>query len=248
MLETQHLTKNFGELQAVHDVNLSISRDGIHSIIGPNGAGKSTLFHLLTGYLNPSDGVIRYKDEDITGLAPQTIVRKGISRSFQIADLFEGLTVKENLQIATQALDEKRNAIWRSSQSLTTTLEKTDQLMSDLGLVELADVRADALSHGDQRKLEMGLALAVEPDLILLDEPTAGMGKQESVQMMNLIQRIVSERDIKLILIEHDIEMVMQISDRITVLNRGEILAEGDPKEIQANERVQEAYIGTESE
>ncbi|WP_144901006.1 ABC transporter ATP-binding protein [Halobellus captivus] len=248
MLETKHLTKKFGELQAVSDVNLSISRDGIHSIIGPNGAGKSTLFHLLTGYLKPTEGEIRYNEEDITGLAPRKIVRKGISRSFQIADLFEGLTVKENLQIATQALDEKRNAIWMSSDALTTTLEKTDQLMADLELSELSDVRADALSHGDQRKLEMGLALAVEPDLILLDEPTAGMGKQESVQMMNLIQRIVNDRDIKLILIEHDIEMVMQISDRITVLNRGEILAEGDPKEIQANERVQEAYIGTEGE
>ncbi|SDX74679.1 ABC transporter ATP-binding protein [Halobellus clavatus] len=245
MLETTNLHKRFGELQAVDDVNLSIDREGIHSIIGPNGAGKSTLFHLLTGYLNPTGGEIRYKDEDIAGLPPRKIVQKGISRSFQIADLFEGLTVKENLQIATQALDEKRNSLWVDSESLTTTLEKTEQLLEDIELVDLADVRADALSHGDQRKLEIGLALAVEPDLILLDEPTAGMGKQESVQMVRLIRRLVDERDIKLILIEHDIGIVMRISDRISVLNRGQIIAEGSPEEIQQNERVQEAYIGT---
>jgi len=248
MLETTHLTKKFGELQAVNDVDLSIGRDGVHSIIGPNGAGKSTLFHLLTGYLKPTSGEIRYKDEDITGLAPQTIVRKGISRSFQITDLFEGLTVRENLQIATQALDDQRNSIWTDASELTETLNRTDALLADLGLENLSDVRADALSHGDQRKLEIGLALAVEPDLILLDEPTAGMGKEGSVEMVQLIRRLVDERDIKLILIEHDIGIVMQISDRITVLNRGEALAEGNPKEIQEDERVQDAYIGTESE
>lgn len=245
MLETTNLTKKFGELTAVDDVNLDIEREGIHAVIGPNGAGKSTLFHLLTGYLQPTEGEIYYDGEEITGLEPRKIVHRGISRSFQINDLFEGLTVKENLQIATQSLDDRRNSLWLEANSLTTTVRKTEALMADLGLDEFAETRADALSHGDQRKLEIGLAIAVEPDLILLDEPTAGMGKEESEKVVQLIRRIADERDIKLIVIEHDIEMVMELSDRITVLNRGAILAEGSPEAVQSNEAVQEAYIGT---
>ena len=245
MLETRNLTKKFGELTAVDSVDLDVDRDGIHAVIGPNGAGKSTLFHLLTGYLDPTEGEIYYDGEEITDLEPRKIVRKGISRSFQINDLFEGLTVTENLQIATQSLDERRNSMWRRADSLSTTIEKTEALMADLELAEFADTRADALSHGDQRKLEIGLAIAVEPDLLLLDEPTAGMGSEESRKMVRLIQRITDERDIKMIVIEHDIEMVMQLSDRITVLHGGAILAEGDPETVQADESVQEAYIGT---
>lgn len=248
MLETNNLTKKFGELTAVDDVTLDIEREGIHAVIGPNGAGKSTLFHLLTGYLQPTEGEIYYDGEEITGLEPRTIVHRGISRSFQINDLFEGLTVKENLQIATQSLDDRRNSLWLEADSLTTTVQKTEALMADLELDEFAETRADALSHGDQRKLEIGLAIAVEPDLILLDEPTAGMGKEESEKIVQLIRRIADERDIKLIVIEHDIEMVMEISDRITVLNRGAILAEGSPEAVQSNEAVQEAYIGTGEE
>ncbi|WP_418280616.1 ABC transporter ATP-binding protein [Halorubrum sp. DTA98] len=247
MLETRNLTKQFGALTAVNDVDLRIERDGIHSVIGPNGAGKSTLFHLLTGYLEPTNGEILYDGEDISGLAPRTIVTKGISRSFQISDLFDGLTVGENLRIATQSLDGNRNSMWRNADSLSTT-EQADALMAELELSEFAETRADALSHGDRRKLEVGLAIAVEPDLMLLDEPTAGMGKEGSVRMVQTIRRIAAERDITLVVIEHDIEIVMQISDRITVLNRGEILTEGEPAEIQSDEDVQEAYIGTGEE
>ncbi|WP_247004229.1 ABC transporter ATP-binding protein [Halosolutus gelatinilyticus] len=245
MLETHNLTKKFGELTAVDGVDLDIERDGIHAVIGPNGAGKSTLFHLLTGYLSPTAGEIHYRGENITGLAPRKIVRKGVSRSFQINDLFEGLTVEENLQIATQSLDDRRNSFWAEADSLSTPVRKAEHLMAELELDEFAETRADALSHGDQRKLEIGLAIAVEPDLVLLDEPAAGMGKQESRAMVRMIQRIAEERDIKLIVIEHDIEMVMEISDRITVLHRGGVLAEGDPEAIRSNESVQEAYIGT---
>lgn len=248
MLKTNNLTKKFGELTAVDGVNLDVERDGIHAVIGPNGAGKSTLFHLLTGYLQPTKGEIYYDGKEITGLEPRKIVRKGISRSFQINDLFEGLTVRENLQIAVQSLDERRNSPWVRADSLETTVEKTENLMADLDLEEFADTRADALSHGDQRKIEIGLAIAVEPKLLLLDEPTAGMGREESRKMVQLIQRITDERDIKMIVIEHDIEMVMRISDQITVLHGGEILAEGDPETVQADESVQEAYIGTGEE
>ncbi|GAB6878165.1 ABC transporter ATP-binding protein [Halorubrum gandharaense] len=244
MLETRNLTKKFGELTAVSDVNLSIDREGIHSIIGPNGAGKSTLFHLLTGYLEPTTGDVRFQGENIEGLPPRKVVKRGISRSFQISDLFDGLTVTENLQIATQALDDGRNSPWRNANSLPST-ERADELLRELDLASVADNRADALSHGERRKLEVGLAIAVEPDLMLLDEPTAGMGKEGSVQMVETIQRIATERDIKLIMIEHDIEIVMDISDRITVLNQGAVLTEGVPSDIRSNEAVQEAYIGT---
>lgn len=244
MLETRNLTKKFGALTAVNSVDLTIEREGIHSIIGPNGAGKSTLFHLLTGYHQPTEGSIRFEGENIEGKSPRAIVDKGISRSFQISDLFDGLTVEENVRIATQSLDENRNSVWKRSDSIDST-RKAETLMEDLDLTEFADTRADALSHGDRRKLEVGLAIAVEPDLMLLDEPTAGMGNEGSTKMVQTIRRIADERDIKLVLIEHDLEMVMEISDRITVLNRGAILKEGDPETIQADEDVQEAYIGT---
>lgn len=245
MLETKNLTKQFGNLTAVDDVSLEIEETGIDSVIGPNGAGKSTFFHLLTGYLQPTQGQIRYRGEEITGLPPRKIVEKGISRSFQIVDLFGGLSVRKNVQIATQSLDENRNALWRDANSLTETVERTETLLADLGLMDVADMRADSLSYGNQRVLEIGLAIGVEPELLLLDEPTAGMGKDESVKTFNLIREIAADRGIKLILIEHDIEIIMEISDTITVLDRGRILARGPPEAIQANQDVQEAYIGT---
>lgn len=245
-LETDGLTKRFGNLVAVDNVDLRIERGEIHSVIGPNGAGKSTLFNLITGLLEPTSGSIRFKGEDITGLKPYEIVAKGISRSFQIADLFEGLTVEENVRVAAQSLDANRDALWRRADTLETPARATAEILEVIELSDVAETRADALSHGDRRKLEIGLTIATQPELFLLDEPTAGMGKEESIQTVRMIRRVADERDITPVLIEHDLEIVMGISDSITVLNEGAIIATGSSSEIQANEEVQHAYLGTE--
>lgn len=246
ILETRNVTKQFGELTAVNTVDLTIEQNEIHSIIGPNGAGKSTLFHCISGLLHPDGGDVYFQGEDITGLPPRNIVQRGLSRSFQIEDLFDGLTVRENVRLAAQVLDERNDSIWRRAESLSEPGHKAAEILDDIGLTEHADLRADALSHGDRRKLEIGLAIAVDPDLFLLDEPTAGIDKDGSVQTVKLIQRIADERDITTVLIEHDLEIVMGISDTITVLTEGSVLATGSADEIQDDPEVREAYIGTE--
>ncbi|MFC7203241.1 ABC transporter ATP-binding protein [Haloferax namakaokahaiae] len=248
LLYTDGLTKRFGLLTAVDDVDLRIERDEIHSVIGPNGAGKSTLFNLITGLLQPSEGRVYFKDEDITDLPPRQIVHRGISRSFQIADLFEGLTVRENLRIAAQSLDDDHDSFWKRADSLSGPAGTADAILEDIGLTDLAEARADELSHGDRRKLDIGLGVAVEPELFLLDEPTAGMGKEESVKTVRMIQRVSADRGITPVLIEHDLEIVMGISDQITVLSEGGILAHGPPEEIQNDPAVQKAYLGTRGE
>lgn len=246
ILETRNVTKQFGELTAVNTVDLTVERNEIHSIIGPNGAGKSTLFNCISGLLRPDGGSVYFQGEDITGLPPREIVQRGLSRSFQIEDLFDGLTVRENVRLAAQVLDERNDSIWRRAESLSEPGRKAAEILDDIGLTEHANLRADALSHGDRRKLEIGLAIAVDPDLFLLDEPTAGIDKDGSVQTVKLIQRIADERNITTVLIEHDLEIVMGISDTITVLTEGSVLATGSADEIQADPEVREAYIGTE--
>ena len=248
LLYTEGLTKTFGKLTAVDGVELRVTANEIHSVIGPNGAGKSTLFNLITGLLTPSAGSVHFKDEDITGLPPRQVVRHGISRSFQIADLFEGLTVRENVRIAAQSLHEDQDAVWRHAESLEGPSEVAEAVLEDIGLTELADVRANELSHGDRRKLDIGLAITVDPELFLLDEPTAGMGKEESIETIRMIQHVSEDRGITPVLIEHDLEIVMGISDRITVLNEGAVLANGPPGEIRDDEEVQRAYLGTRGE
>jgi len=245
LLETSGLTRQFGKLVAVDDVDLLIGERDIHAVIGPNGAGKSTLFNLVTGLLAPTRGTIRFKGEDITGLKPHQIVHRGISRSFQIADLFEGLTVEENVRVAAQSLDEHRDSLVRRADSLEEPRRRAREILEDIGLADLAGTRADALSHGDRRKLEIGLTVATDPELFLLDEPTAGMGKEESIQTVRMIRRVADERGITPVLIEHDLEIVMGISDTITVLNEGSVLATGTPDEIRGDEAVQRAYLGT---
>lgn len=245
ILETRGLTKEFGQLTAVDDVDLQVERREIHSIIGPNGAGKSTLFNLITGLLEPTEGRVFFEDEDITGLPAHQIVRRGISKSFQIADLFDGLTVEENVRIAAQSLEDDKDAVWRRADSLTGATESAESILADVGLLEYADTRASELSHGDRRKLEIGVAIAVDPDLFLLDEPTAGMGKEEAIDTVRMIRRVAEERNFTPVLIEHNLEIVMGISDVLTVLHEGRILASGTPAEIQANQAVQEAYLGT---
>ena len=248
ILETKGLTKQFGQLVAVDRMDFAVEREAISAVIGPNGAGKSTLFNLISGLLPPTSGTVEFQGEDITGLSPHEITRMGVGRSFQIVDIFEGLTVRENVRLAAQALDDDRGAVWRRAESLAAPRDAADSILAEVGLSEYATARADALSHGDRRKLDIALTIAGDPALVLLDEPTAGMGKEESIETIRMIRRLAEDRDITLVLIEHDLEIVLGISDVVTVMHEGAKLARGTPAEIQENEAVQQAYLGTRGE
>lgn len=245
LLETDGLTKAFDELLAVDRVDLEIREDEISAVIGPNGAGKSTLFNLICGLLTPSAGHIYFKGEEITGAKPHRISELGIGRSFQIVDVFEGLTVRENVRLATQFHDERRSKKWRHALSLEEPLEQANVILEDVGLSEVAEERADTLSHGNRRQLDVALTIATDPELILLDEPTAGLGKEASIEMVNLIRNLTEQRDITMVLVEHDLEIIWDIADVINVMHEGALIAKGGPKAIQTNERVKEAYLGT---
>jgi branched-chain amino acid transport system ATP-binding protein len=247
ILETENLTKQFGRFTAVDNVSLAVQAGNTHSIIGPNGAGKSTLFNLITGLHEPTGGSVLFKGEDIARLSPRQIVKRGISRSFQIVDLFEGLTVEENVRIAAQSLDDRQGAPFRHADTLTDTNERAARIVDDVEMREHIDTRASALSHGDRKKLEIGLGIAVEPELFLLDEPTAGMGEEESVETVRMVREVAADQEITPVFIEHDPEIVMEISDVVTVLHEGAVLEQGTPAEIKASEDVQRAYLGTEA-
>jgi branched-chain amino acid transport system ATP-binding protein len=241
ILKTKNLSKDFGALRAVNDVTLGIG-SGVHSIIGPNGAGKTTLFNLLTGFLKPTEGKIFYQGEEITHLAPYDISKAGMARSFQITSVFPELTVYENVRLAVQSRLKAAYNFLVSFKSLKGVDEKTKNILSQLGLLELADLKAKNLSYGLQRSLDIGVSLATEPKVILLDEPTSGMDRKDTDQIIQLISNI--SRKMPVALIEHNIDIVLSISDVVTVLYQGKILAEGTPFEIQNNDKVQEAYLG----
>lgn len=245
LLETADLTRRFGQLTAVDGMDFAVEAGEISAVIGPNGAGKSTLFNLISGLLRPTSGTITFDGEDITGLSAAQVARRGIGRSFQIVDVFEGLTVLENVRVAAQALDDRHGAIWRHADSLEGPRSAAEAILVDVGLADYADARADALSHGDRRKLDIALTVAIDPELVLLDEPTAGMGKEESIETVRMVRELAEERDLTLVLIEHDLEIVFGISDVVTVMHEGRQLARGTPTEISENEAVQEAYLGT---
>lgn len=246
ILVTDGLTRRFGELRAVDDVNLTVDRGEFRSIIGPNGAGKTTLFNCLTGVLEPSAGSVSFNGKDITSRSPHERVRRGIGRSFQITTVFGGLTVRENVRLAAQAVRDggfsPGDWLFRPTSDFEDVNEATEQVLDRVGLAEQGDVRAAALAYGDRRRLELGIVLATDPQLVLLDEPTAGMSREETRATMTLINDVLAERT--LLLIEHDIDLVMNVSDRVTVLDRGRILATGTPEEIAADEDVQAAYLG----
>ena len=240
-LQTHNLCKDFGALRAVHSVNLKIGK-GVHSVIGPNGAGKTTLFNLLTGFLKPTEGKIFYLNKEITDLPPYEISQLGLARSFQITSIFPDLSVYENLRVAVQSRLKASYNFLRSFKKLKDVDEKTQEILNRVGLKDMAETSAKNLSYGLQRGLDIGISLATDPKLILLDEPTSGMDRKDSAQIIELIS-VISKR-IPIVLIEHNIDAVLSISDMITVLYQGAILAEGGPSEIQKNEKVQEAYLG----
>ena len=246
LLETQDLTKRFGGLVAVDHVDLAIEQGETRAVIGPNGAGKSTLFNVITGLYDATEGRVLFDGDDITDLSPPQIVRRGIARSFQDSNVFDGLSVAENVRIAAQAADDRRDSIRHRARDLTAVNERATTALADVGLADDATRQASELSHGDRRKLEIALTVVNDPDLLLLDEPAAGMGKQDGIETFEMIQRLAVDRDITIVMIEHDIEIVMDISDVITVLQNGAVIAEGAPSAISADEQVQQAYLGVE--
>lgn len=243
-IETQHLSKNFGSLAAVNDVSIKIKKNSLHAIIGPNGAGKTTLFNLLSGTLKPTAGKVFYKGMDLTQQPVHRMIHLGIGRSFQITNIFPNLTVYENIRLATQAMEPGNFRIVEDVTKLADCERRTQEVIQRMGLQSQAMLLARTLPHGDQRKLELGMILAPDPEVLLLDEPTAGMAAEQVPDLIALIQEIQLAGEKTVVLVEHNMNVVMSISDMITVMHLGQVLAEGTPAEIAANKEVQTAYLG----
>ncbi len=244
ILQAQHLREQFGALVAVEDVSIQVRAGSLHSIIGPNGAGKTTLFNLLSGTLKPTAGRIIYRDRDITPLPAHRIAHLGIGRSFQITNVFPNLTVLENVRLAAQAMGRDSLNLLVAADGLKKYIERAHEAVELVGLHDKADTLASVLPHGDKRKLEIAILIASDPQVLLLDEPTAGMASEQVPQLMALIARIRQGGAKTILLVEHNMDVVMNVSDAISVMHMGKILAEGTPAEIGANEQVQKAYLG----
>jgi branched-chain amino acid transport system ATP-binding protein len=242
LLKTERLSVRFDGLAALSDVNFELARDEVRAVIGPNGAGKSTFFNCLTGVLRPSGGRIIFNDEDITGLRSNLISQKGIARSYQITNILPNATALENARIAAQSRRHAWNMVSHHS-AFADVNEKAEAALAAVGLLGKAKELAANLAHGEQRNLEIGIALATEPQLLCLDEPTAGMSAAETNETKELIRRIA--KNLTILIVEHDMEVVMELCHRITVLHYGRILAEGTPAEIQENPKVLEVYLKT---
>ena len=245
ILETHAVRKQFGALVAVDDVSIDIEGGSLHSIIGPNGAGKTTLFNVVSGTLQPTSGRVIFKGQDITDLPMHRTIHRGIGRSFQITNIFPNLTVFENVRLAAQALGGDSLRILRSHRRYRRYIERADEVLDQVGLTARAGLPARTLPHGDQRKLELGMILAPDPEVLMLDEPTAGMAGEQVPELLSLIQSIQADGAKTVVLVEHNMSVVMRVSDRITVMHQGRVLAEGTPAEISANSEVQTAYLGS---
>ncbi|MGE0063470.1 MAG: ABC transporter ATP-binding protein [Xanthobacteraceae bacterium] len=242
VLATEDLTKEFAGFVAVNGVNLQVRRGTIHALIGPNGAGKTTCFNLLTKFLAPSRGRIVFNGQDITALAPADVARLGIVRSFQISAVFPHLTVLENVRIALQRQRGTSFDFWRSRRVLDTFNDRAMELIADVGLSDFAGVAAVELPYGRKRALEIATTLALDPEMLLLDEPTAGMGHEDIDRIAALIKRVSADRTV--LMVEHNLDVVSDLSDTITVLTRGSVLAEGNYDTVSNNPDVREAYMG----
>ena len=242
ILETRGLSKDFAGFTAVRDVDLRVRRGSIHALIGPNGAGKTTCFNLLTKFLQPTRGSISYKGRDITAMAPADVARLGLVRSFQISAVFPHLTGIENVRVALQRQRGDNFDFWRSKRVLDSLNDRAMALLEDVGLTEFADVAAVEMPYGRKRALEIATTLALDPEMMLLDEPMAGMGHEDIDKVVDLIRRVSVNRTV--LMVEHNLNVVSNLSDTITVLTRGQILAEGDYATVSANKDVQQAYLG----
>ena len=243
ILETHGLTREFRGYMAVQDVDLKIRRGTIHALIGPNGAGKTTVFNLLTRFLDPSAGRIIYDGHDITAARPAEIARRGMARSFQISAVFPHLTVRDNVRVALQQRLGGSFAFWRSQRAFDSLNPRAEALLDAVGLAGFEDALAAELSYGRKRALEIATTLALEPVMLLLDEPMAGLGQEDIGRITALIRKVAADRTV--LMVEHNLSVVADLSDRITVLTRGRILAEGDYPAVSANPQVVEAYMGT---
>jgi branched-chain amino acid transport system ATP-binding protein len=244
ILTTKHLRKEFGALVAVDDVSIQVRKNSLHAIIGPNGAGKTTFFNLLSGNIEPTGGSVFFKGRDITHQPVHKTIHFGMGRSFQITNIFPNLTVFENIRLACQALGKDNFKFFRNADTLEQYQSRTWEVINRVGLRDRAYTLAKTLPHGDQRKLELGMILAPDPEVLLLDEPTAGMAAEQVPELIALIQEIQQAGDKTVMLVEHNMNVVMRVSDVITVMHQGKVLAEGAPAEIAANEEVQTAYLG----
>ena len=241
ILETRAVSRSFGKFQALSKVSVVFRTGELTAIIGPNGAGKSTFFNVISGGIPPSQGQVLFEGRDITGLAPHEYARSGIAKSFQITNVFKQLSAHENVRVALQ-MRATRFQFLRPRESYAELITRADELLARVGLADSRNKLAGDLAHGQQRSLEVAMALACDPKLLLMDEPTAGMSPQETTTMMALIQQLAAERTV--ILVEHKMKMVMGLCKRLIVLHHGELLADGKPDEIRANGEVKRVYLG----
>ncbi len=244
LIETRDLSRSFGGLRAVEGVNLSVREGSLHAIIGPNGAGKTTLFNLISGYIKPTRGQVLLRGRDITRVPLHRIAHMGIGRSFQITNVFPNLTVLENVRLAAQALGRDNLKFWWPAARFEHYIERARDALRQVGLAERANTTASILPHGDKRKLELAILLAADPQVLLLDEPTAGMATEQVPAFLDILQSIRQNTGKTILLVEHNMSVVMTVSDRITVMHHGQMLAEGTPSEIATNPAVQQAYLG----
>ena len=242
MLRVDSLQKSFDGFLAVNDAALNVAAGDVVAVIGPNGAGKTTLFHLITGQLEPTSGTIEFKGENIAGLTPYRVCRKGISRSYQVVNIFTRLSVFENVQVAVLSYRKKTFNIFRPAKTMA--VRETRQILENVGLLDKADMTSGALSHGDQKVLEIAIALGNRPELLILDEPTAGMSPEETAVTLRLMQQLSGEMGLTILFCEHDMGMVFSIASQIMVMQQGKSIVQGPPDEVRSNQLVRQAYLG----
>lgn len=246
LLTVDGLTKTFGGFNAVDGVSFAVNEGNIHAVIGPNGAGKSTMFNLITGHLRPSTGKVDFAGERVTGKPPNTMAKRGLTRAFQMTNIFPNLSVVESVECAV-SVRKRRSAslfLWQRQ----TARDEARELIEAVGMAESADKISSTLSHGDQRTLEVVLAMATRPQLLLLDEPTAGMSPWETEHMVGLVRDLAHSRGLTVLFCEHDMDTVFSISDRVTVLHRGQVISEGTPDEVRNDEQVISVYLGQQEQ
>ena len=244
LLECRGLTRRFGALVAVDGFDLTVEPGEIRAVIGPNGAGKSTVFNLITSVLKPSAGQVVFAGEDVTGMPVHEVAQKGIARTFQLCHIFPALTVRENVRIAAQARDGRRWQFLGGGRVLNRSASAADEAIARMRLTRMANATAAMLSHGDQRLLEIAMAIAQKPRLLMLDEPTQGLSIEETGRAVQILKDMLTEGDLSVLLVEHDMEVVFKLAHNITVLHRGRVIADGSPAAVRASAEVRSAYLG----